>query len=449
MTDQQNTAPAVWDPTARGGAGGWVRGPQQSTAPAAPPAVPAPQQPPRSPAGPPGPPADDAPTAVIPQPVPPRPAAPGSLPPRDGTPPPAAPTAPAFPQAAPAGPPYGAPHGSPQQPPPPQPEYGRPYGQNPPYDPAPAYDPAPYDPAPYDRVSYDQASYDQPGHSRPAYGQPPYGPPAPQQQQYDYPQHDYPTGYGQHDDDEDRPGNRRAPLLIAFALLFVLALGGGILWAVRDKGGSTDQAGPASPSASVTGGTAASGNPPPAPAPTGSAGAPTPAASDTAAASPTPSASATAGGPNAQTQAKALDELLGQGENAKAPIGNAVAKVNSCPAKSEIDSSAQVFDNGAKQRDQLLTKLATLSVTDLPGGAEAVQSLRSAWQLSADIDRAYAAWARTVATQGCSGAAPNTADKKRADELNPQATQAKKDFVAKWKTIADQFGLTPRTQDRI
>ncbi|MER5350543.1 hypothetical protein ABT093_09450 [Kitasatospora sp. NPDC002551] len=416
MTDQQNTAPAVWDPTARGGAGGWVRGPQQPSAPAAPappptaPTAPAaPSYPLRSPAGPP---ADDAPTAVIPQPVPPQPAPPHPVPPRPG---------PAFPQAAPAGgPPYGAPHQPPQQaayPPPPQQGYGA--------------------QAPYNHPGH-------PGHPQPGYDQPGYD-------QYDQaaPYHpDYPTAYAE-PDDEGGTASKRAPLLIAFALLFVLALGGGILWAVRDKGSGTDQAGPATPSAAATGSADASGNPPPAPAPDGSAGAPTPGASDAATASATPSPTETAGGPNAQSQAKALDELLTQGEGAKAPIGSAVAKVNSCPAKPDIESAAQTFDNGAKQRDQLLTKLATLSVTDLPGGADAVQSLKSAWQLSADIDRAYASWARTVATQGCSGSAPNTADKKRADELNPQATQAKKDFVTKWRTIADQFGLTARTQDRI
>ncbi|MER7704854.1 hypothetical protein ABTX81_18420 [Kitasatospora sp. NPDC097605] len=444
MTDQQNTAPAVWDPTARGGAGGWVRGPQQPSAPTSPaaPAMPAssptaPAAPPRPPQSPAGPPADDAPTAVIPQPVPPRPAAPGPLPPR---------TAPAFPQATPgAGPSYGAPHQPPQQPGhpqqaafPPPPQQG--YGAQPPYGHPGHYQPGLPQPA------RPQPGYDQPGYDQSA----PYGPsgPAPYDHpQHDQPQHDYPTGYAE-PDDEDRAAGRRAPLLIAFALLFVLALGGGILWAVRDKGSGTDQAGPTTPSAAATGGADASGNPPPAPAPNGS-GAPTPAASDTAAASATPSPTETAGGPNAQSQAKALDELLTQGESAKAPIGNAVAKVNSCPAKPDIDAAAQVFDNGAKQRDQLLAKLATLSVTDLPGGADAAQSLKSAWQLSADIDRAYASWARTVAGQGCSGSAPNTADKKRADELNPQATQAKKDFVTKWKVIADQFGLTARTQDRI
>ncbi|MEV6973357.1 hypothetical protein [Kitasatospora sp. NPDC093806] len=437
MTDQQNTAPAVWDPTARGGAGGWVRGPQQPAAPAPGPGPVAGQQPapPQSqpPAGPP--PGHDAPTALIPQPVPPQPAAPQPLPPQ-GAPTypqaspasPAAPTAPAFPQVTPVPPPYDPPYGPPQ----PQ-QSAHPY--QPGYGAA-----APYPPHPQPQ----SGGHPQQDHSPQDYSQP--GGYAPHDYPQ-YPQHDYPSNYVQ-DDDEDGAGSKRAPLLIAFALLFVLALGGGILWAVKDKGSSTDQAGPA-PSATA-GSAAPSGNPQPAPAPTGSAGAPTPAASDTAAASPSATPSPTAGGgPNAQTQAKALDDLLTQGESAKAPIGNAVAKVNSCPAKTDIDSSAQVFDNGAKQRDQLLTKLGGLTVTDVPGGADAVASLKSAWQLSADIDRAYAAWARAVSAQGCSGSAPNTADKKRADELNPQATQAKKDFVAKWKTIADQFGLTPRTQDRI
>ncbi|KJY26408.1 hypothetical protein VR45_37100, partial [Streptomyces sp. NRRL S-495] len=313
----------------------------------------------------------------------------------------------------------------------PQPGYGQaPYGApgRPPYDPA-------------------QQGHAQPGHPRPEYAQPEYPGneyPGNEYPQHEYAGHDYPTGYEAADD--EGPGSRRAPLLIAFALLFVLALGGGILWAVKDKGSGTDQAGPATPSATSTDGTTGSGNPQPAPAPTGAA--PTPTAPDPAA-STGPSPSQTAAGANAPAQAKALDELLTQGESAKAPIGNAVAKVNSCPTKPDIESAAQVFDSGGKQRDQLLAKLAQLSVTDLPGGTDAVQSLKSAWQLSADIDRAYASWARTVASQGCTGSAPNTADKKRADELNPQATQAKKDFVTKWKAIADQFGLTPRTQDRI
>ncbi|MFJ2778534.1 hypothetical protein [Kitasatospora sp. NPDC087315] len=372
MTDRHNTAPAVWDPTARGGAGGWVRGPQQQPAPPA--ATPPPAAPPAAPpqpAGPyPGPVGGgyDAPTAPLHL---------GATPPATGFPGHAAPQASGgygYPQ--PPAPPAG----------PPQPPYG--YGPYP--------------------------------------GQP---------------QPDYPAGY-EDLDDEDSGRNKRAPLLIGFALLVVLALGGGLFWAVRDDGSTKDQAAP--PAATDT---TPAGNPP-APAPGGAATTP-PGPTDSASASPGASPTAGAAGPGAQAQAKALDDLLAQGESAKAPIGSAVAKVSSCPSKADIESAAQVFDTGAKQRDELLRKLGALTVTDLPGGADATQSLKSAWQLSADIDRAYASWARTVAAQGCSGTAPATADKKHADELNPQATQAKKDFVTKWKAIADTFGLTPRTQDRI
>ncbi|MEU1510503.1 hypothetical protein [Kitasatospora sp. NPDC005748] len=418
MTDQQNTAPAVWDPTARGGAGGWVRGPQQpapgaAQPPAAPPATarPVPPAPGR-----PG----EAPQPPGPSPFPPQPPTAGGV--GDQGPPLAArpylaggqghPAPPTGPQPPASGFPG---HAAPQGP------AGGGYGYPPPPPAQPQAQP------PYDAGPYPQQYPGYPAQQYPPYQQP-----------------DYATDY-EDLDAEDRPANRRAPLLIAFALLFVLALGGGILWAAKGKDDPADRSAAPAPSASA--GQSTAGNPPPAPGPDGSSGAPSPAASDTASASASPTAGTA--GPGAPEQAKALDELLTQGESAKAPIGSAVAKVSSCPAKADIDSAAQVFDSGAKQRDQLLAKLATLTVTDLPGGADAVQSLKSAWQLSADIDRAYASWARAVSAQGCSGSAPNTADKKHADELNPQATQAKRDFVTKWKAIADPYGLTARTQDRI
>ncbi|MFJ2578635.1 hypothetical protein [Kitasatospora aureofaciens] len=395
MTDQHNTAPAVWDPTARGGAGGWVRGPQQPASPGPAQTPPGPAQtPPAPPVAPP-----PAPGAVGDQ-GPPLGARPylATAPGYD------APNAPAFPAAPPAPPPTTPPPASP----------------------FPAH-------ATAQAAGHTSAQAPGPGYQYPP--RPPY--PA---------QPDYPVGYEDLDDHEDRSNNRKAPLLIGFALLLVLAVGGGLLMAVKGND-KKDQAAPA-PSAASTAATP-SENPQPAPPTNGTAGAPSTAATDPASASATPSATATAAGPNAKTQAAALDDLLTQGESAKAPIGSAVAKVTSCPAKPDIESAAQVFDNGAKQRDDLLRKLAGMSTSDVPGGADAVQSLKSAWQLSADIDRAYAAWARAVAGQGCSGKAPTTPDKKHADELNPQATQAKSDFVGKWKPIADMFGLTPLTQDRI
>ncbi|MFF7988474.1 hypothetical protein ACFZDG_01625 [Kitasatospora xanthocidica] len=421
MTDQQNTAPAVWDPTARGGAGGWVRGPQNAAgAEASAPQAPAAPQPTAAPQN-----------QVDPQaPVDPRL---GMLapPPRPGA-------------AGDQGPPLGA----------------RPYlatapGYDPPTAPVPrtATPPPMGPPAASPFPAHATGQPQGPRHQGPpqgyGYPQPPAAPPQPPYgAQPDYPS-DYPSDYqpdypsGHPDEDEKRPADRKAPLLIGFALLLVLAIGGGLLFAAQSGGDKDGQAAPAPTGAPATG----SGNPPPGPtpAPTGTDAAPSTPASPTAAPSPT----ATGAGPAAQTQAQALDGLLSEGENAKAPIGSAVAKVSSCPSKADIESAAQVFDSGATQRAALLTKLGKLSVTDVPGGADAVNSLKSAWQLSADIDKAYASWARAVAAQGCSGRAPSTADKKHADELNPQATQAKTDFMTKWNPIANSYGLTPRTQDRI
>ncbi|MFJ6616289.1 hypothetical protein ACIQOW_01745 [Kitasatospora sp. NPDC091335] len=363
MTDQQNSAPAVWDPTARGGAGGWVRGPQRPADPQPAPGAPRP-----------GSPGYDPPTArLFPGPTPPPPAAP--------------PAAAPFPS-----------HADPRTPAPPYETAGHDYHLQPPVAPPP---PPPYGARP-----------------------------------------DYPTGPG---DDEDRPADRRTPLLIGFALLLVLAIGGGLLFAARGGGDKGEQAAPPPVTAPPTG----SDNLPPTPAPTGTDAAASASASASGAPTGTPSPTATGPGPGAQAQAQALDGLLSEGESAKAPIGSAVAKVTSCPPKADIESAAQVFDSGASQRAALLTKLSQLSVTDVPGGADAVNSLKSAWQLSSDIDKAYASWARAVAAQGCTGRAPANQDKKRADELNPQATQAKTDFMNKWNPIAKNYGLTPRTQDRI
>ncbi|MFJ4186324.1 hypothetical protein [Kitasatospora sp. NPDC089509] len=424
MTDQHNTAPAVWDPTARGGAGGWVRNPQRPEAESAPAAPPAPPTP--TPAPPPaagavgdqGPPLGGRPYLST---------APGFDPPRDASTPPSAPapgpaadTGPGAPTAAlprvPPSPP-GAPSAATPFPPHAAPQDRAPQGGG---LPGPGYVYPPPPPAgPYQQGPYQQ---------------PPYG----AQSYPDHPVHEPVDDQ----DDEDRPTNRKAPLLIGFALLLVLAVGGGLLYATSGNA-KKDQAAPAPSAATASG----SGDPRPAPAPTGTDAAPSGSAPATPSGTPAPTA--TTAGPNAKTQAQALDGLLTDGENARASISNAVAKVSSCPAKADIDSAAQVFDNGAKQRDGLLSKLAGLSVSDLPGGADAVNSLKSAWQLSADVDRAYAAWARAVSAQGCSGRAPTTADKKHADQLNPQATQAKSDFLTKWSPIATAYGITPPTSDRI
>ncbi|MER8182753.1 hypothetical protein [Kitasatospora sp. NPDC094015] len=394
MTDQENTPPAVWDPTARGGAGGWVRR-KAEAAPDAPGAAGAVPGFPGAPAGPAGPAGargfdDNQPTTVLP----PVPGGPGPSP---------------FPPAAPPGFPPGAPQPFPGRPPAAQPFPAQPFPPQP-------FPPQSFPPQP---TGFPGAGHEQspvPGFDRPPH--PPYGATG------DYPE-----------PEEAAPRRGRTPLMIAVGAVLLLVVGVGVTWAVRNSG-----------TGSAAGATPAAGQqPPPAAGAT-----PAPGGSAPAAASPSGSPEAGSAGPNAAAQAKALDALLAQAETARAGIGSSVAKVRSCPAKADIDSAVAVFDSGAQQRDQLIAALAKLELGDLPGGADLAKTLSTAWQQSGDIDRAYAAWGRTVSSQGCvNGSAPGTADYKRADDLNPQATRSKNDFAGKWKPIADAYGLTPRTADRI
>ncbi|WP_052390336.1 hypothetical protein [Streptomyces sp. NRRL B-24484] len=433
MTDQDNTPPAVWDPTARGGAGGWVR------------RRPTPEGAPPPPAGAPGRPAA-APSGFPPhaQPFPPQagphagPQAPGASVPPPGFPP--ARGAAGDEQATTLLPPVPA---GDQGPPP----GARPYVAGAQPGAAPAGFPPQDRTQAFPAAAPPQQGFPPPQGFPPGPGFPPQGgapfdgggrPPFPA---FDPAQAaPYPAaapGPAYEDLDAEEPARNRTPLLIGAGVALLLLVGVGTVWAVQNSGSD------GKPTANAP---AASAVPPPGQGGAGGAAPSTP-AGGSAAASPSDGASA---GPGAEGQAKALDALLARGESAKAPIGSAVAKVTSCPDKAEISGAAQVFDDGASQRDQLVADLGKLDLGALPGGAEAAQTLKSAWQTSGDIDRAYAAWARTVAGQGCSGSsAPNTADKKRANDLNPQATQSKKDFVAKWNAIAKTYGLTERTWDRI
>ncbi|WP_316520952.1 hypothetical protein [Kitasatospora brasiliensis] len=337
MTDQQNSAPAVWDPTARGGAGGWVRNPQR--------------------------PADDRPAPVAPEAAE---AAEASAAPES----PAAAPGPATPP-----PPARAPH-------------------------APAFPP-----------------------------QPAAAPPRPP--------------YGDGDADADRRAKvRRAALLVGFAVVLVLAVVGGIIVG-RDADGDNNEAKPGTVSAPPP---VDSNNLPPVPAPTAADTAPaTPAPAATGASSP----AATTAGPAAKAQAQAVNDLLATEADARASIGNALAKISSCPAKADIESTAKTLEDDATRRDGLLTQLTNQSVTDLPGGVEAVNSLKSYWQSTSAADRAYAGWARALAGQGCTHPVPSTPEKTQADGLVQQAATAKGVFSGKWHSIATTNGITPPTQDRI
>jgi hypothetical protein len=238
----------------------------------------------------------------------------------------------------------------------------------------------------------------------------------------------------------------RTPLLLLVAGLLTAGLIGSVIWA-DSGGGSASSSGPVTTAPTGT----AAGNPPPGapPATTGPTGppGPTPTGIGSGPASPSPAADPA----RAKAQATALDDLLSRSADMRQPVGNEVAKVQSCPGAAVTRHSAQVFDQDARQHDQLLAALAGLDLSQLDGGPAAADLLRDSWQLSARADRSYAAWARTLIAEGCGqpGAAPRTPDLVQADAVSARSKRSALDFAVRWEPIADRYGLAPRTGDRI
>ncbi|GAA2498035.1 hypothetical protein GCM10010406_38210 [Streptomyces thermolineatus] len=396
MTGWNNGARAVWDPTADGGAGGWVRpaGPPDGTAGRP---FPSRQLPPhdgthdsgRSEGGR----SDDdgtgpgdgdrtgPPRTVPPQERPPMPPHADPTPPSHAAPAPPSCTAPP-PYAAPA-PPYGrpgAPHGQPLLP-----GQQSPYGQ--------------------------QFPHGQPGPAGAAHGGP--GVPGPDAA---------PPGRG---------GPRRWALLAGAALLCA-ALGVGVVALVsEDDGGgvaASPTADPTEPGGTVT-------------APGGGTAGPGPSASP----SPSPSGPLDAAG-----QAAALDVLLEESSEDRQKVIDAVGTVSACGSTSSLASARDDLDEAAEHRDDLVARLRRLDVSALEGGRDAVSVLLTAWRHSAAADRAFADWADTAAGGACaSGTAPQDADYRRGVTSSGKASAAKEAFVEQWNATAAEHGLEKRSADAL
>jgi hypothetical protein len=443
----ENWAPAVWDPTANGGAGGWVRRHDTGTQRI---------RPPEPPAGEPG-------AGAAPRRDPERPGAGGAAPVRDSDtgpepgpaptadlrkppvppgPRPTAPDAPAPPAWPPVGPtppgqyaqpPFGPPAASdpetqvlppvppggpaqPDQPPPPYPPTAR--HSAPPVPPLlpqapdhlarpPAFPPFPPGQAP-------QVPPARPGHGGPDGGQPepyPFFQPEPPGQDLDIP----------------GGGGRKVWIAVLVAAVLVGALVFGAVWVLGSGGGKGHHRAARSPHPSVSH------------RPTHGTGGGTP--------SPSPSQSSAS---SAQDQAKALDDLLDESAADRKKVSGAVRDVDTCASGDAVGRAENDLNDAADHRDSLVDRLDRLELDQVEGGAEAVADLRAAWQDSADADRAFASWASSMASGGCTpGGTGHDGDYDRGIDSSQKAQQAKEDFVDKWNPIADEQGLEERSADAL
>jgi hypothetical protein len=182
----------------------------------------------------------------------------------------------------------------------------------------------------------------------------------------------------------------------------------------------------------------------PAPPPATTSGAPAPPASPPFSAPASPLTAA----PTASEQqaAESLASLLAQSVADRTAVDHAYDDVLSCGP--DLGADAQVFQNAAASRQQLISQLADLpSRSTLP--PQIMQELSGAWQASATADSDYA---QLAVDEGDGTCVPDdTADPnfQAASGLSEQAVQDKLAFTRLWNQLADSYGLTRYGQGQL
>lgn len=146
----------------------------------------------------------------------------------------------------------------------------------------------------------------------------------------------------------------------------------------------------------------------------------------------------------AEQQAAALDKLLGESNDSRDAVINSVRSIDRCR---NLGKAATDLRGAAKQRGDLMARLAQLKVDELPKNAELIAALNKAWKSSASADNHYAAWADQVAAKkGCPKGKPRPSGH-RAAAVNASgvATKAKEQAASLWNAIAGRYSLTKRS----
>lgn len=146
-------------------------------------------------------------------------------------------------------------------------------------------------------------------------------------------------------------------------------------------------------------------------------------------------------------QAAALDRLLtGSSDDRQAVVG-AVVSLKECR---DLAASAATLRDAAANRQAFVVKLDTVTMSKVPGGEQLKRTLRTAWQSSADADRAFAQWGDQIAAAGCPDGQPKkTAAYTRGAKSSAVASRAKRSFVTQWNAVASRYSLEPRKPGEI
>lgn len=159
-------------------------------------------------------------------------------------------------------------------------------------------------------------------------------------------------------------------------------------------------------------------------------------APDTPAASSSSVSAAPGVDPEAKKQADAVFKIIAQSKELRSQANGAVTAVQQCK---NMPESKQTFADVATKRQAQADAVKGLAVDKLPGGQKLANDLIAAWQLSAESENDYVAWANdNLACTGKPGAGDNLA---KANSAGQKAGSAKNEAVKDWNAFASQLGV--------
>jgi hypothetical protein len=133
-------------------------------------------------------------------------------------------------------------------------------------------------------------------------------------------------------------------------------------------------------------------------------------------------------------QARALAAVARRAPAAQEKSEAAIAQVLACD---DLTAAKRGLRAAVEGRSALLTRLAKLDVSALPGGAAAVGDLREAQETLLRADRAYLQWALAAAWSCDYDSKPGVdLSYSRAVEATQEAAVAERRFAHRWTVIA-------------
>jgi len=139
--------------------------------------------------------------------------------------------------------------------------------------------------------------------------------------------------------------------------------------------------------------------------------------------------------PAAKAQADAVYQIIAQSNDLRSRANGALSAVGQCK---DVAGNKATFADIAAKRQAQAAAVKALPVDKLPGGAKLVADLAEGWQLSAESENDYAAWAND--NLACTGKPSSSGNRAKGDSAGKGAGTAKGKAVEDWNAFATKLG---------